>query len=119
MRDLTDCHGRNFGEGPCFGEGNEIRKLAKQLGFPIGPHSVVADVMNVQLRIVDATGTPILRLGTEAVTQFMQVGERTGMIPDLKKPITWLGPTGKLIENYCDHNPCPNVHLSVGGHKFF
>lgn len=119
MRDLNDCHGHKFGEGPCFGEGNEIRKLAKKLGFPIGPHSVVADVMNVQLRIVDATGTPILRLGSEAVTQFMEVGERTGMIPDLKKPITWLGPSGKLIENYCQHNSCPNVHLSVGGHKFF
>jgi hypothetical protein len=113
MKELMNCQGKNFGEEKCFGEGNEIRKFTKALGFEIGPHSVVADMVNVQLRIYDVAVTPFLKVGTELVTDVIQIANANHLIPDPKDPASFIlpGPIGheivKGIGSYCDHNWCP------------
>jgi hypothetical protein len=67
MKEMMNCQGQKFGQGNCFNENNEFRKLAKRLGAEIGPNSVVADVINVQLRIVNTTTIPALKAGTQLV----------------------------------------------------
>ena len=54
MKELGYCKGKSFGEDKCFNENNEFRKLFAQAGVPIGPKSVVADVINVHLKYLEA-----------------------------------------------------------------
>jgi hypothetical protein len=114
MKELMNCQGKNFGEGKCFGEGNEIRKVTKALGLEIGPHSVAADVINVQLRIYDATVTPFLKVGTDLAGDVIQFANANHLIPNPQDPgsIIFPGPIGheiiKGIGSFCDHNPCPH-----------
>jgi hypothetical protein len=122
MRDMADCHGRNLGEGNCFGEGNEFRKLFKQLGIPIGPHSLPANVINVQLHIADATAGPVLKVGGELIAELAQAGARSKILGDINRPLTLLGPAGQLADDFCQHNQCskPGVLMvnstkAVGG----
>ena len=117
MKEMVNCRGKNFGEGNCFSDSNEIRKLAKSLGIEIGPHSVVADVVNIQLRIWDLTTTPILEAGAQGVATLMKVANDNNLIPDPQHPRTFIttstapGPIGhvlsNVLDNYCDHNWCP------------
>ncbi|MBL8343967.1 MAG: hypothetical protein JNN03_00850 [Rubrivivax sp.] len=54
IKEFMGCRGKKFGDSHCFGPNNEFRKLAKNLGVEIGPNSVVADVVNVHLQVLDA-----------------------------------------------------------------
>jgi hypothetical protein len=84
----------------------------------IGPHSVVADVVNIQLRIFDATTTPILEAGAQGIASVAKVATDNNLVPDPQNPKTFIshaiapGPVGqavtKVIDNYCDHNWCPS-----------
>jgi hypothetical protein len=118
-KEMINCQRKNFGEDKCFGEGNELRKLTKSLGVEIGPHSVVADIVNVQLRISDVTTTPVLNVVNQVLPEVLKIATDNGLnpIPDLQhlKPADVLGPVAaplvapvtKAIDNYCDHNWCP------------
>lgn len=53
MKEFQNCKDQKFGKGKCFGPGNDLLKIAKQLGFEIGPNSVVADVVDLQLRLLE------------------------------------------------------------------
>lgn len=53
MKEFRNCKGKQFAEEPCFGKNNELIKLSAQLGVPIGKNSVVADIANVQLRLLE------------------------------------------------------------------
>ncbi|MCJ9672773.1 hypothetical protein [Neorhizobium sp. SHOUNA12B] len=66
MKEFRNCRGKKFGEYPCFGENNELIKLSARLGVPIGKNSVVADIANVQLRILEV---PMAVIGDPAVEQ--------------------------------------------------
>lgn len=50
MREFDFCKDAKFGEGRCFGKNNTLVKL-----FNIGPNSVAAGVINIQLDIVKGT----------------------------------------------------------------
>lgn len=89
---------------------NEIRKFAKSIGVEIGPHSVAADVVNMQLRISDATVTPVLKAGMDVITGVIKVANDNHLVPDPSHPLTFI-PGGGLVESYCDHNWCPEVKL--------
>lgn len=111
MKEMMNCQGKDFGEGKCFGESNELRKLAKSIGMDIGPHSVVADMVNLQLRISDATATPLLNAGIQLVTPVIKVAAEA--MPDYThpKPLDFVNPVisggVNVVTNYCDHNWCP------------
>src|SRR5262249_54563288 len=51
VKEMINCRGKKFGEDPCFNENNEVRKFAKSVGVDIGPNSVAADIINVQLQM--------------------------------------------------------------------
>ena len=85
-KEMLNCQGKAFGEGECFGEGNELRKLAKSFGAEIGPHSVVADIVNLQLRLSDATTAPILNAGAQIVPEVLKIAVNNGLIPDYTHP---------------------------------
>jgi hypothetical protein len=116
-KELINCKGKRFGEESCFGEGNELRKLAKSMGMDIGPHSVVADIASIQLQIVDVTTAPMLEAGSQVVTTVAKIATDNNFLPDPAHPGTIItqsvvpGPIGKAIgnavNNYCDHNRCP------------
>ncbi|MFJ3046829.1 hypothetical protein ACIPEN_13445 [Herbaspirillum chlorophenolicum] len=53
IKELMQCRGHHFSEGPCFGSGNEFQKLSKiLLGSEISSNSVVGQHMSV---LVDVT----------------------------------------------------------------
>lgn len=54
MKELGYCKGKKFGKDNCFNQNNEFRKIFAQVGLPIGPKSVVADVINVHLKYLEA-----------------------------------------------------------------
>ena len=117
MKEMLNCQGHHFAEGNCFSESNELRKLAKTLGMEIGPHSVVADVVNIQLQITAATTTPVLNVATQVITPLIKIGTDLNMIPNKDHPVSFIlpGPVPqKIVEgigNFCDHNPCPKICL--------
>ena len=106
IKELMNCRGKNFGEENCFGESNELRQLAKRFGMEIGPHSLVADVVNVQLKIASATTTPIASAAAQVLPEVVKV------LPDPThpKPEDALGPVAgpvvKHVEDYCSNNCC-------------
>ncbi len=116
-KEMAFCKGQRFAENKCFGENNELRKLAQRLGTDIGPNSVVAQVANVQLRILEAQYGPLLEAATPVVTDAIELATKSGVIPPLPDPnkpativpyvVPGAGPVIKGVENYCDHNPCP------------
>lgn len=74
MKELANCKGKKFAEDKCFGENNEFRKFARTLGAEIGPKSVVADIINVQLRVLEISGvSPILTETEKYISK--QIGE--------------------------------------------
>jgi hypothetical protein len=98
MKTMSNCHGKKFGEGSCFGESNEIRKFAKNIGLPIGPNSVIADMVNLQLQVADATLTPILESGSQVLGEVLKFATNNGLVPDPNNPRDLiLGPTGTAI----------------------
>jgi hypothetical protein len=113
-KEMMNCKGKKFGEDHCFNENNEFRKLAKTLGLDIGPKSVVADVINVQLQISQLTLGPLLDAANKELPALIQlIGP--GLTPDLNHPGTYilrqlLGPIGAgMVEDYCAHNYCPRA----------
>lgn len=109
VKELANCRGKHFAEGSCFGENNELRKLAKRLGINIGPNSVAAKVANVQLQIVDFETRPIV----DAIPTITRLYNN---LPSIMKPPDYfhptpgdaLGPAGKIFEEYCKKNSCPH-----------
>lgn len=73
IKEMTNCKGKGFGEGKCFDENNEIRKFSKALGLEIGPKSVVADVINVQLQLTQITYGPMLEVGDKYLPEVLKV----------------------------------------------
>lgn len=76
MKELAHCKGMSFGEGKCFNENNEFRKIFAQAGLPIGRNSVVANVINVHLKYLEAQVTLFSDLNEgakEALTQVSKV----------------------------------------------
>jgi hypothetical protein len=69
MKEFNNCKGRNFGEAPCFGPNNDLLKLSKQLGVEIGPKSVVADIVNIQLRLLEVPMSVVGPAAAEAMKQ--------------------------------------------------
>jgi hypothetical protein len=56
MKELKQCKGKKFGEGPCFGHGNEFQKLVKAItGDYIKPSSVVGQLLNAHLDVLKST----------------------------------------------------------------
>lgn len=56
MKELKQCKGKKFGEGPCFGQGNEFQKLVKAItGDYIKPSSVVGQLLNAHLSVLKST----------------------------------------------------------------
>lgn len=50
MREMAKCRGKAFGEGDCFGDNNELQKLAKDLtGDTIHSDTVVGQIMTVEI----------------------------------------------------------------------
>jgi hypothetical protein len=117
VKEMMYCQGKHFGEDKCFGDGNEIRKFTKAIGVEIGPHSVVADIANLQLRIMDVTETPVLQAGMQGVSAVFTFASNNRLIPNPQDPKTFITvalPPGPLnrsgidpVGNYCDHNWCP------------
>jgi len=115
-KEMMNCKGKKFGEDNCFNENNEFRKLAKTMGLEIGPKSVVADVINVQLQFTQLTSGPILDAANKALPELMNlIGP--AMTPDPSHPGTFilrnvLGPVGgAAVEDFCKHNRCPKIDL--------
>jgi hypothetical protein len=81
--------------------------------------TVPADVINVQLRIADATTEPVIEVANQVVPELIKKADELGLIPptpDPKRPDTVvpyvapsLPPIKKAIEKFCDHNPCPHL----------
>jgi hypothetical protein len=87
IREMGYCKGKKFGEGNCFNENNELRKLSAALGVEIGPKSVAADLINLQLQVIQIQSAPILDVAEKAVPEVMKlIGP--GMTIDPKRPGT-------------------------------
>lgn len=54
VREFVKCRDRNFGDDECFGPNNEIRKLLKNVGIDVGQGTVVADLANVHLKVLQS-----------------------------------------------------------------
>ncbi|MBA8881092.1 hypothetical protein [Phyllobacterium myrsinacearum] len=71
-KEVMQCKGKKFAEEPCFGENNALRLVAKNLlGQEIGPDSVVAQVANINLDVVNfeiSTVTMIAEKGGRLLT---------------------------------------------------
>jgi hypothetical protein len=71
LKEFTNCKDHKFAEGDCFGDSNELRKFSKNvLGQEIGSNSVVANVINVNLKVFNGTiafTESLLRDGSKAV----------------------------------------------------
>jgi hypothetical protein len=106
MKELGNCRGKRFGEGDCFNENNELRKLARAFGTDIGPSSVAADVVNLQLRIWDVAATPMLSVGSQIAGDVLKIAQERHLLADITNPKSVLfhvaGPVGTVIENICD-----------------
>lgn len=67
MKEFNNCKGRNFGEAPCFGPNNDFIRISRQLGIEVGPKSVVADYVNIQLRLLEVPMSAIDKPAQEAM----------------------------------------------------
>jgi hypothetical protein len=102
VREMGYCKGKKFGEDNCFNKNNELRKLTESLGVEIGPTSVAADVINLQLQVMQIQSGPILDAAGKAMPEIMKmVGP--GMTIDPKRPGTIvetvvLGSTWRVVK---------------------
>ncbi|MCK1568813.1 hypothetical protein IVB08_33680 [Bradyrhizobium sp. 173] len=114
-KEMMNCKGKNFGEGNCFGENNEIRKIFANAGVPIGPQSVLAKVINIQLQMSQLTAGPLLNAANKELPQLMNFAQRVGIVADPSNPgrmiVTGVaGPIiGGAVDDYCKHNWCPHL----------
>jgi hypothetical protein len=71
LKEFANCKTQGFAEGDCFGDNNELRKFSKNvLGQEIGSNSVVANVVNVNLKVFNSTiafTESLLRDGSKAL----------------------------------------------------
>lgn len=75
MKALVECKGKKFGEGPCFGHGNEMQKLVKAItGDYIKPSSVVGQLLNAHLDVFKGTAG-LIQAGLKGVKN---LAENTG-----------------------------------------
>lgn len=52
IREFGKCQGKKFGEEPCFGKNNEIRKTLAALGVDVGESTVLGQVANLNLDVL-------------------------------------------------------------------
>lgn len=110
-KEMMNCKGKKFDEN-CFNENNEIRKFFANAGVEIGPNSVAAQVINIQLQIAQFMTGPILDAANKALPDLMNFAQRAGIVPDTSHPgnmiaMQVLGPIGGAIaDDFCSHNPC-------------
>jgi hypothetical protein len=68
FKEFTQCKDHKFGDGPCFGENNEIRKFFRNVfGQDINDNTVVGQVINVPLEVVKFlvnNAPPPIQVGT-------------------------------------------------------
>ncbi len=118
-KEMMNCKGKKFGEGNCFNDNNEIRKLFSKAGIPIGPNSVVAQVINIQLQMSQLTMGPTLDAANKALPQVMNFAQRVGLLPNPNDPLKWGasnlgGPlVGAGVEEFCKHNPCDPTKIRI------
>jgi hypothetical protein len=111
-KEMMNCKGKKFGEGDCFNENNEIRKFFANAGVEIGPNSVAAQVINLQLQIAQLTVGPILEAANKELPELINFAQRIGIVPDLSNPGKMIatglaGPIfGSAMNDFCSHNPC-------------
>jgi hypothetical protein len=108
-KEMVNCKGKKFGEGNCFNKNNELRKLAKTAGIEIGPKSVPAQLINIQLQFTQLTSGPLLDAATPIVSELMK-----RVAPDPRNPIGFVNPViGATVDEFCKHNPCDIRHLPM------
>lgn len=79
LKEFANCQNKNFAEGSCFGENNEIRKFVRTIGLgDIGPNSVVAQVLNLKLDVVKWN----VRVAEGLVEGIGRFGEEAGKFLD-------------------------------------
>ncbi|MGC4395714.1 hypothetical protein [Hydrogenophaga crocea] len=54
IREFGKCQGKKFGEEPCFGKNNEIRKALAAVGIDVGDSTVLGQVANFNLDVLKA-----------------------------------------------------------------
>jgi hypothetical protein len=115
-KEMINCKGKRFGDGNCFNKNNEFVKFAQKLGLEIGPRSVAADVINVQLQMSQVILNPVLDAANEALPEVMKlIGP--AMTPDPSHPGAFIlrnvlgAAGGALAEDLCSHNRCPKLDL--------
>jgi hypothetical protein len=81
---------------------------ATTLWGPISSPMDFPNLVNVQLRITDATVTPVLKAATDVVGGVIKVANDNGFIPDPSHPLTFIPGVGPVV-HFCDHNPCPKL----------
>jgi hypothetical protein len=67
FQELTKCKGKGFGEGDCFGRGNEFQRLAFVLtGDYISSASVIGQYLTVQIKVANAAVAGLGNIFSEA-----------------------------------------------------
>jgi hypothetical protein len=111
-KEMMNCKGKKFGEGDCFNENNEIRKFFANAGVEIGPSSVAAQVINIQLQIAQLTAGPILDTANKELPELINFAQRVGIVPDPSNPGKMIatglvGPIfGSGLNDLCSHIVC-------------
>ncbi|MCK1622395.1 hypothetical protein IVA98_03875 [Bradyrhizobium sp. 160] len=106
-REMMNCKGKKFGDDKCFNENNEIRKFFANAGAPIGPNSVAAQVINVQLQVSELTLGPLMNAANKELPHLMSLAQKAGFAPDPKKPGTMVA--GPLLGPVIDRWKPPSI----------
>lgn len=98
LKEFANCQDKNFAEGSCFGENNEIRKFIRNIGLgDISEESVVAkmingplDLVKYNVRVAEGLAEGIGKFGEETVKFFDDIVNGRFTLPEI---------------NACDHLP--------------
>lgn len=108
MKEFANCQDKNFAEGSCFGENNEIRKFIRDIGLgDISENSFVGQILNEHLnlikfnvRVAEGLGEGIGKLGEEA-------GKVLDDLINIEFP-----PLPEIdVPDPCDYISCPKIEL--------
>ncbi len=112
MKEFNNCKGKKFGEAPCFGPNNDLLRISKQLGVEIGPKSVVADYVNIQLRLLEV---PMGVLEKPAAEAMRIAGTQAGAIVEGHKALLDAIAKGDLGGAVAQHvkNTCQTLSFGV------
>ena len=95
LKEMTNCEGGQFAKGKCFGRNNEIRKFCRKfLHTDIGQNSAVAQVLNIPLRLSNATTVPVIKVGINTTDSLAKMAAHDKLYADPNHPLTFLVPAG-------------------------